>query len=159
MSRGDAPSPTQEPTGVAQPPVFVFGSNLAGRHGKGAALWARQYRGAEYGVGMGRTGHAYAIPTKDENLRTLPLGIIGAHVKHFLAYAAGQPGLMFQLTPIGCGLAGYKPEQIAPMFMDAPSNVLLPDEFATVPAAGQSPTSKSVDGSSQNPSALKDTDQ
>ena len=55
-----------------KPWIFVFGSNLAGRHGKGAALFARQERGAIYGVGQGRTGNAYAIPTKDERLRTLP---------------------------------------------------------------------------------------
>lgn len=53
--------------------VFVFGSNLAGRHGKGAALEAAQHWGAQYGVGEGRTGNAYALPTKDANLRTLPL--------------------------------------------------------------------------------------
>jgi hypothetical protein len=113
-------------------PIFVFGSNLAGRHGKGAALWARQHRGAEYGVGMGRTGNAYAIPTKDENIRTLPLGIIAAHVADFLRYACENPGERFQLTPIGCGLAGYRHEQIAPMFSGAPSNVILPAEFAAV---------------------------
>jgi hypothetical protein len=113
-------------------PVFVFGSNLAGRHGKGAALWARQHRGAIYGVGMGRTGNAYAIPTKDERIRTLPLGIISAHVKHFLDYARDNPEIRFQLTPIGCGYAGYEHKQIAPMFSGAPPNVILPAEFLAV---------------------------
>lgn len=55
------------------PPIFVFGSNLAGRHGKGAALFARQQRGAKTGVGEGLTGTSYALPTKDENLKTRPL--------------------------------------------------------------------------------------
>mgnify|MGYP005807985861 CR=1 FL=1 len=88
-------------------PVFVFGSNLAGRHGKGAALWARQNRGAIYGKGMGLHGNSYAIPTKDERIRTLPLSMIADFVGCFLADARSRPDLTFQLTPIGCGLAGY----------------------------------------------------
>ena len=117
-------------------PVFVFGSNLAGRHGKGAALWARQHRGAIYGRGVGRQGNAYAIPTKDHHLRVLPLDAIQAYVTEFLDYARQQPATRFELTPIGCGLAGYRPEQIAPMFSNAPSNVQLPDAFLAVLAAG-----------------------
>ena len=111
-------------------PVFVFGSNLAGRHGKGAALWARQHRGATYGNGIGRQGNAYAIPTKDRQLRVLPLPVIQAHVTAFLDYARQSPDTQFELTPIGCGLAGYRPSQIAPMFADAPANVTLPDAFS-----------------------------
>lgn len=118
-------------------PIFVFGSNLAGRHGKGAALFARHHHGAEYGVGMGRTGNAYAIPTKDEGIRTLPLGIIAAHAAQFLDYARANPDLAFQLTPIGCGLAGYSFGQIAPMFKDAPPNVALPGEFAMALRGGE----------------------
>ncbi len=117
-------------------PVFVFGSNLAGRHGKGAALWARLHRGAIYGRGVGPQGNAYAIPTKDRQLRVLPLHVIRAYVGEFLNYARRQPNISFELTPIGCGLAGYRPEQIAPMFSDAPPNVILPDAFDTVLAAG-----------------------
>ncbi len=117
-------------------PVFVFGSNLAGRHGKGAALWARQHRGAIYGQGAGPQGNAYAIPTKDRHLRVLPLPAIQAHVADFLDYARQRPGIAFELTPIGCGLAGYRPDQIAPMFSHAPANVRLPDVFRAVLAAG-----------------------
>jgi hypothetical protein len=113
-------------------PVFVFGSNLAGRHGKGAALWAAKNRGAIYGQGIGPQGNSYAIPTKDEKLRTLPLDEIFIYVRMFRAYARTRPELQFQLTPIGCGLAGYKPKQIAPMFAGASANVMLPPEFATV---------------------------
>lgn len=114
-------------------PVFVFGSNLAGRHGKGAALWARQHRGAVYGCGVGYQGNSYAIPTKDERLHTLPLERISEHVAYFLGFARHvRPDLIFQLTPIGCGLAGYKPDQIAPMFADAPPNVILPPEFEAI---------------------------
>jgi hypothetical protein len=110
-------------------PVFVFGSNLAGRHGKGAALWARQHRGAIYGQGSGLQGQSYAIPTKDERLRTLHLDDIRDGVSEFLDFAASRPDLTFQLTPIGCSLAGYNPEQIAPMFRNAPANVIMPTEF------------------------------
>lgn len=110
-------------------PVFVFGSNLAGRHGKGAALWARQHHGAVYGQGEGRQGNSYAIPTKTVWIKTMPLDAIERYVARFLRYAATCPSEQFQLTPIGCGLAGYRPEQIAPMFKDAPANVILPAEF------------------------------
>ena len=109
-------------------PVFVFGSNLAGRHGAGAALFACRQRGARYGVGEGRTGNAYAIPTKDGGLRTLALPEIATHVRRFIRYADENPGVLFQVTPIGCGLAGYTREQIAPMFFGAPPNCDFRDE-------------------------------
>jgi hypothetical protein len=116
-------------------PVFVFGSNLAGRHGKGAAAWARRYRGAVYGQGVGMQGNSYAIPTKDENLKSLPLEVIQRYVAMFLMCAEARPETEFQLTAIGCGLAGYAPEQIAPMFRGAPPNVALPREFREVMTA------------------------
>ena len=109
--------------------IFVFGSNLAGRHGKGAALYARKHRGAKYGQALGLQGSSYAIPTKDSDLSTLPLDIIETYVEDFLAFAADNPALTFEVTPIGCGLAGYKPDQIAPMFRGAPKNCILPDAF------------------------------
>lgn len=112
--------------------IFVFGSNLAGRHGKGAALYARQHHGAIYGRGEGLQGYSYAIPTKDESLRTLPLEQIVTYIGHFLHCARVYSDRTFRLTPIGCGLAGYKPEQIAPMFRDAPANVIRPAEFEAV---------------------------
>lgn len=107
--------------------IFVFGSNLAGRHGKGAALHARSVHGAVYGVGVGRTGQAYAIPTKDAQLRTLPIQQIARHAAAFLEYARAHPELEFQVTRIGCGLAGYKDQDIAPLFAGAPENCLLPE--------------------------------
>ncbi len=112
-----------------QQPVFVFGSNLTGRHGKGAALHARQHHGAIYGRGVGLQGNSYAIPTKDEHVRALPLDRIKPYVDQFLAFAKDHPEMTFQVTAIGCGLAGYKPPQIAPMFHDAPPNCILPPEF------------------------------
>ena len=110
-------------------PIFVFGSNLAGRHGAGAALFARRNHGAVYGVGIGRTGNAYAIPTKDEKIRTLPLDRIAPYVTEFLDYAREHPELSFQVTRIGCGLAGYEVHQIAPMFNGASSNCVFHDDW------------------------------
>lgn len=132
----------QAACGPKAAPVFVFGSNLAGRHGKGAALWAVQHRGATYGIGEGRMGNSYALPTKDHRIRTLPLEEIERRsVPNFLAYARCHPELTFQLTPVGCGLAGYTPAQIAPMFRWAPDNVLMPAEF-TAALAAASPTER-----------------
>jgi hypothetical protein len=107
--------------------VFVFGSNLGGRHGKGAALYAKQHRGAIYGQGVGRQGSSYAIPTKAANLKVLPLSAIAIYVTAFLAYARQNPKLTFEVTRIGCGLAGYKDDDIAPLFKGAPSNCQLPE--------------------------------
>lgn len=109
--------------------IFVFGSNLAGRHGKGAALFAKQFHGAIYGVGEGIQGNSYGIPTKDAQLRTRPLSDINLSVIKFINFAINHPELSFQVTAIGCGLAGYSPKQIAPMFQSIPSNVILPKEF------------------------------
>lgn len=109
--------------------MFVFGSNLAGRHGKGAALWAVRHAGAVYGQGEGRQGDAYAIPTKDARLRPLPLDAIARHAATFLAYARANPATRFQLTPVGCGLAGYTRAQIEPLFNGATPNVIWPPEW------------------------------
>lgn len=115
---------------MSEPPIFVFGSNLAGRHGKGAALWARKHRGAIQGQGVGLQGDSWAIPTKDWKLRPLSLEEIASHVANLLLHARTTYSLeKFQVTPIGCGLAGYTPAQIAPMFRDAPANCILPPEF------------------------------
>ena len=109
--------------------IFVFGSNLAGRHGKGSALHAHKQYGAEYGVGVGPTGNAYAIPTKDEQLRVLHLSVIEYHSLRFCDYARDNPQLNFNLVAIGCGLSGFRPSQIAPFFRHAPANVRKPVEF------------------------------
>lgn len=106
--------------------IFVFGSNLAGAHGAGAARHALMYWGAKYSVGIGRQGYAYAIPTKDMVLKTLPLDQIAFYIQNFINYAKLYPDLDFQVTAVGCGLAGLKPEQVAPLFKGAPANVHLP---------------------------------
>lgn len=109
--------------------IFVFGSNLAGRHGKGSALEAMRNHGAIYGHGFGRQGNSFAIPTKDHQLRILPLERIVHYVQAFKCYAAEHPDLTFNVVAIGCGLAGYLPIQIGPMFKGCTSNVNLPSEF------------------------------
>ena len=109
--------------------IFVFGSNLAGRHGKGAALCAVQAHGAVYGQGVGRQGNSYAIPTKDKNLNRLELRYINLFVEDFIKYAVEHPDLSFQVTAIGTGLAGYRHEDIAPMFRSVPDNCKLPAEW------------------------------
>jgi hypothetical protein len=103
-------------------------------------LWARQHRGAIYGQGVGPQGNSYAIPTKDgrnrANLRdpaqTLSIDKIREGVEGFLDYAFEHPELMFEVAPIGCGLAGYVPDQIAPLFVDFTPNIKLPPEFMEV---------------------------
>ena len=113
--------------------IFVFGSNTAGVHGAGAALTAVRQYGAIRGVGEGRTGNAYAIPTRmyhNGRLITLPLQVIAQHVETFKRYASHFPDLTFYVTKIGTGLAGYSAEQIAPMFSDCPPNCRLPKGWA-----------------------------
>lgn len=105
---------------------FVFGSNLAGRHGKGAAKDAVDYFGAEYGVGYGATGRCWAIPTKDRKLRTLDIHKIGYHIMAFLWFAHVNKHMTYVVTKIGCGLAGYSEDEIKRWFRNAPDNVILP---------------------------------
>lgn len=111
--------------------IFVFGSNLAGRHGAGAAKYAREHYGAEYGVGFGPTGCAYALPTKDRELNTMSLSVITLYIAEFLRYAEQNSDDEFLLTPIGCGLAGYRRDQIKPIIenLRRPSNVIYTKEW------------------------------
>lgn len=109
--------------------IFVFGSNQAGRHGTGAAKAALLNFGAKFGTGEGRTGNAYAIPTADRNLNRHKLPDIERSVNRFIEYAMEMPSFRFFVTRIGCGLAGYDDEDIAPMFADAPDNCILPQEW------------------------------
>lgn len=107
--------------------IFVFGSNLAGRHGKGAALYAAKNFGAIYGKGEGIQGQSYAIPTKDSNLVTLHHDEVQAAIGRFCNYARENPNMKFALTPIGCGLAGFNKREIWGMFKHhgIPPNVYL----------------------------------
>ena len=107
--------------------ILVFGSNLAGVHGAGAALQAKAVWGAVQGVGTGRQGNSFAIPTKNRHLQTRCLDNIRDAVNYFLEYAREHPELTFLVTRIGCGLAGYTDADISPMFANAPANCDLPD--------------------------------
>lgn len=109
--------------------VFVFGSNWAGRHGKGASLTAVRKFGARHGQGTGLMGQSYGIATKDHKLQVLPLHTIQIQVNRFIRFAISHPHLEFLITPIGCGLAGYSPKDIAPMFKIVPPNVRLNTAF------------------------------
>lgn len=111
--------------------IFVFGSNEAGRHGAGAAKFAKTNFGAKSGIGFGLSGNSFAIPTKDKKIKTLPLRTIKEYVDRFVSFAKDNPDKTFLVTEIGCGLAGYHPKDIAPLFKDSIKlqNVWLPDRF------------------------------
>ena len=109
--------------------IFVFGSNTAGVHGAGAALTAYQKHGARHGIGYGLCGNSFAIPTKDRHIKTLPLGHVGILVAGFLAFANDRDDLEFQVTRIGCGLAGFKDREIAELFKFAPKNCLFDSQW------------------------------
>ena len=111
--------------------IFVFGSNEAGNHGRGAALTAKQW-GAKRSVSNGLSGQTYAIPTKPADVRrVLCLRDISNYVNEFIKFAQNRPDLRFLVTSIGCGLAGYRPDDIAPLFTKCRGmgNVSLPKRF------------------------------
>lgn len=106
--------------------VFVFGSNAAGFHGGGAARVAFDEFGAVWGEGHGHHGQSYAIDTMSGLER------IAERVGEFIEYAHSHPELTFLVTPIGCGIAGHLPGEVAPLFEGAPANVILPAMFTEV---------------------------
>lgn len=112
--------------------IFVFGSNMAGIHGAGAALFAKKLFGAKQGIGYGLVGKTFAIPTKDQHIQTLPLSKVKQYIDSFLNEAKKLPNLNFLVTRVGCGLAGFKDEQIAPLFKDSTDNVLLPEQWKNI---------------------------
>ena len=113
--------------------VFVFGSNLAGRHGKGAALHAYKYYGAARGIGEGITGQAYAIPTKGFNLEQRSLVDVELSILNFINYARFYTDVEFRLTPIGTGLAGFSKPAIWDILVrnGLPENVLLTSSWVS----------------------------
>lgn len=112
--------------------VLVFGSNLAGRHGAGAALVAAKHYGARYGVGEGLMGRSYGIPTKGRRLEILDLETVARGVEKFLATARERPDRAFWVTRVGCGLAMYKDIDVAPMFKNAPVNCNFANEWRSL---------------------------
>lgn len=113
-------------TELAPGEIFVFGSNLAGMHGGGAARLAYQKFGAVWGKGVGLHGRSYAIPTMHGGV-----DCIAPYVDEFIAFARNHPDLTFLVTEIGCGIAGFTPEEIAPLFSRARDveNIHLPARF------------------------------
>lgn len=110
--------------------IFVFGSNLQGRHGKGAALTAKLHHGAVQGIGEGLMGQSYALPTQHTPYRLMHWKEIEQHVRKFKLFAFSMHyAFEFQVTQVGCGLAGHKPDSIAPMFRDAPMNCLFDEAW------------------------------
>lgn len=111
--------------------IFVFGSNEAGIHGAGAALLAVKKFGALPRHGLGQFGQSFAIPTKDQNIKTLPLEVISGYVRYFTNWAQAYWQTTYLVTEIGCGLAGYTPDEIAPLFEGCTYlyNVSLPQCF------------------------------
>lgn len=109
--------------------IFVFGSNLAGAHGGGAARIAVEKFGAIWGQGVGLQGQCYAIPTMQGGVET-----IKPYVDEFIDFAKQHKELFFYVTRIGCGIAGFKDEEIAPLFKDAKAleNVALPESFVLI---------------------------
>ena len=111
--------------------IFIFGSNLSGKHGKGAAKTALSW-GAKYGQASGIQGKTYGIPTKDASIRrTLSIEEIKPFVDDFIEWAKYHSGNIFYVTEIGCGLAGLKPKEVAPLFKEAINvdNIYLPARF------------------------------
>lgn len=106
--------------------IFVFGSNLEGAHGGGAAFQAYRKWGAVWGQGVGLQGETYGIPTMHGGVAE-----IAPYVKEFIDFAKAHPELTFLVTEIGCGIAGFRPEEIAPLFKDAVpvKNIHLPERF------------------------------
>lgn len=113
-------------THLADNEIFVFGSNLSGSHGGGAALLAFRQFGAVWGQGVGLQGKSYGIPTMHGGVDA-----IQPYVDEFIAFAQSRPDLTFFVTQIGCGIAGFAVSEIAPLFTKAldVENILLPRQF------------------------------
>lgn len=113
-------------TSLKKNEIFVFGSNLAGAHGGGAALYAYRHFGAIMGKGVGIQGQSYGIPTMHGGIET-----IRPYVDEFINFAKNNPDKKFYVTKIGCGIAGFSINEIAPLFSEALSyrNIILPKEF------------------------------
>ncbi|WP_019179078.1 A1S_2505 family phage non-structural protein [Microbacterium yannicii] len=106
--------------------VFVFGSNASGAHGAGAARFAYDRFGAVWGQSEGLQGQSYGIDSMSG------LDVFEEQARRFVGFATAHPELRFLVTEVGCGIAGYTPDQVAGFFTDAPANVVLPETFRAV---------------------------
>ena len=125
----DIPRPEYTPERITElkaDEIFVFGSNLAGMHGGGAAYVAFRKFGAVMGRGVGLQGQSYAIPTMQGGVET-----IKPYVDEFISFAKAHPAFFFYVTRIGCGIAGFTDGEIAPLFAEAMDavNICLPESF------------------------------
>lgn len=106
--------------------VFVFGSNGIGAHSGGAAKVAHEIFGYPMGVSTGVVGQAYGIDTMGRKDKMIE------DINQFIATAKALPAITFYVTKVGCGIAGYNPKEVAPLFKDVPDNVCLPKEFQEI---------------------------
>lgn len=113
--------------------VFVFGSNASGAHGGGAARFAYDRFGAVWGQAEGLQGQAYGIDTMSGP------AVFAEHARRFLVFAAEHPEFRFLVTEVGCGIAGYRPDEVADFFAGAGENVVLPASFEEVLREGSGP--------------------
>lgn len=118
---------------LAKDEIFVFGSNEMGIHGAGAALHAQRHYGAQPGKGWGLSAQSFALPTKDWEVSKLSLEVVKNYVDRFIAFTQGHyhSKWKFLVTKIGCGLAGFTVEEIAPLFKECrdQKNIWLPQDF------------------------------
>ncbi len=109
--------------------IFVFGSNLLGRHAGGAARLARERFGAQEGVGEGLTGQSYAFPTLDRHFEKVSHAALEASRDKLFETARLNPGKTFLLTKVGCGIAGFSEDEIRTLFENPPANLILPEDW------------------------------
>jgi hypothetical protein len=109
--------------------IFVFGSNLAGNHAGGAALQAKEQFGAEQGIGEGLTGRCYAFPTLERDMNKRGDRGLNRSIDRLYATARALPEKIFLLTKVGCGIAGYDEEYMKSLFVDAPRNIIKPEDW------------------------------
>ncbi|KAA8735425.1 hypothetical protein F4V57_01085 [Acinetobacter qingfengensis] len=116
-------------TALPNDQIFVFGSNLAGNHYRGAAKTALENFGAMQGVGRGWSGQSFAIPTKNEHDQAMPLHQIQHYIDDFKIYTRNHAKLTYFVTGVGCGSTGFHLQDIAPLFKGISENVILPSRF------------------------------
>jgi hypothetical protein len=130
--------------------IFVFGSNLAGKHMQGAALTAKKFHGAIEGQGEGLQGQSYAIAVRDHDMKPLPIWRIARSVNALREFAQSRPDLQFRVTAIGCEDETFTTQEIAPLFSSMPEQVDLPYVFLTFYAGLTNPLHQTREVRAQN---------
>ena len=119
--------------------IFVFGSNLAGKHMQGSAMTAKKFHGAIEGQGEGLQGRSYAIPVRDHDLKPLPLWRIARSINNLCEFAESRSELQFRVAAIGCEDETFTAQEVAPLFRNMPAQFDLPYVFLTVYAGLSNP--------------------